>query len=89
MNVHKDVTLTITEACNLNCIYCYENHKSKRKMNFEIAKRILDYELTADDGSKKVTIDFFGGEPFLHFELIQEVCEDVCCKGGYQNPNTT
>lgn len=81
MNDHiptrKDVTLTITEACNLNCTYCYEEHKSKREMTFETAKRILDYELTVDDGKSQVTIDFFGGEPFMNFELIQEICDYV------------
>ncbi|MCH5354029.1 MAG: radical SAM protein [Acutalibacter sp.] len=71
----KDVTLTITEACNLNCTYCYEEHKSKNEMSFETAKRIIDYELSVDDGKNQVTIDFFGGEPFMNFELIKEICQ--------------
>jgi len=70
----KDVTLTITEACNLNCVYCYEEHKSRNEMTFETAKRIVDFELSVDDGTNQVTIDFFGGEPFMNFELIKRIC---------------
>ena len=79
-SMEKSISLTITEACNLNCIYCYENHKSQRMMKFETAKEILDYELTVDDGKDIVTIEFFGGEPFLNFPLIQDICEYVWSK---------
>lgn len=84
---NKSVTLTITEACNLNCSYCYENHKSKKKMTFDTAKKILDYELNLDDGFKGVTIDFFGGEPFLEFELIREISEYIWNQ-KYKKPYT-
>lgn len=30
----KQVTLVLTEQCNLNCVYCYENHKSTKAMDF-------------------------------------------------------
>ena len=84
---NKSVTLTVTEACNLNCTYCYENHKSRNKMSADTAKRILDYELNLDDGFKGVTIDFFGGEPFLEFELIREVAEYIWSR-EYKKPYT-
>ena len=41
----KTVTLTLTQACNLSCTYCYEHHKSNRRMSVETAKSIVDYEL--------------------------------------------
>lgn len=71
----KSVTLTITEDCNLNCVYCYEKHKRIKAMDFETAKKILDYELNVDDGFEHVLIDFFGGEPFLEFETIVRIVE--------------
>ena len=37
----KQVTLVLTEKCNLNCTYCYENNKSRRTMSWEIAKKII------------------------------------------------
>ena len=38
----KDVTVCVTEACNLACTYCYECHKTSRRMSWETAKRIVD-----------------------------------------------
>lgn len=70
-NKRKIVTLTLTQKCNLSCIYCYENHKSSKKMNFETAKAIVDKEMQFDDGFDEVEFDLFGGEPFLNFELIK------------------
>lgn len=69
----KTITLTLTNQCNLQCIYCYEKNKSSRVMSFETAKRIIDDEFAAEDGKEKIIVDLFGGEPFLHFELIQRI----------------
>ena len=30
--ITKNITFVVTENCNLNCTYCYEKHKTKRKM---------------------------------------------------------
>lgn len=70
----RTVSIMVTEKCNLNCIYCYENNKSEKNMPFEIAKKIIDLEL-ANIKNEFVTIDFFGGEPFLNFELIKQIVE--------------
>lgn len=69
----KTIMLTITERCNLNCIYCYEHNKTKKAMSFETAKKILDYEFSLDDGYDVIEIDLFGGEPFLEFELLKKI----------------
>ncbi len=29
--------LLVTNACNLNCLYCYENYKSNKYMTLEVA----------------------------------------------------
>lgn len=42
-------------------------------MSFETAKRIIDKELTKQDGYEEVIIELFGGEPFLEFELIKKI----------------
>ena len=54
-NIVKGVTITLTQACNLNCIYCYENHKSTKFMSFEKAKEIIDKELTSIKKNKNKT----------------------------------
>ena len=38
----KSVTFCVTESCNLACTYCYECHKSNRRMSWETAKKIVD-----------------------------------------------
>ena len=69
----RSVTITLTEACNLNCTYCYENHKSKNKISLDTAKKIIYKEMTENNGFDEVEFDLFGGEPFLEFELIKEI----------------
>lgn len=73
----KTIMLTITEKCNLACTYCYEQNKTLKTMNYETAIEILDKELNLDDGYDECEIQFFGGEPFLEFSLIQKVCEYI------------
>ena len=69
----KGVTITVTEKCNLACSYCYEHNKGCRKVDIDIAKRIIKDELQKDDGTSAVHLDFFGGEPFCEFDIIKEL----------------
>ena len=72
----RSLTLIITERCDLACVYCYEHNKSAKQMTFEEAKKIIDNELVNLD-KYEYSIEFFGGEPFLNFELIKQVVEYV------------
>ncbi len=72
----RTITLTLTENCNLSCIYCYEHNKANNSMTFETAKKIIDKHLT-NDTNERVIIDFFGGEPFLEFPLIKQIVDYV------------
>lgn len=69
------ITLCVTESCNLHCSYCYENHKSARKMGLATAKTIVDKEFSSLKDDEFICLDFFGGEPFLNFETIKFVAE--------------
>lgn len=71
----KTIMLTITEYCNLSCTYCYEQNKSLKEMRFETAVEILKRELTVNDGYDSCEIQFFGGEPFLNFDLLKKTCD--------------
>lgn len=72
-NKEKTITLTLTNSCNLSCIYCYEENKSRDVMSFDTAKKIIDNEFCVDDHKDKIIVDLFGGEPFLQFELIKQI----------------
>lgn len=80
VNTQKNIMLMVTEQCNLRCTYCYETHISGHELSVESMKRILDNHLTIDDGTDSAQIEFFGGEAFLGFEKIREVCEYVWSK---------
>lgn len=69
----KIVILTLTNQCNLNCVYCYEHNKELRTMPVETALEIVEREMTMDDGSHFVCVYYFGGEPFLQFETIRQI----------------
>ena len=80
----KNVTLCVTNACQLRCTYCYERHKGDEYMTFETAKKYLDMMIYQTKGMDKyvnldkhkfVILDFIGGEPLLAVDLIDEVLE--------------
>lgn len=71
-NNWKTVTITLTEACNLNCIYCYETNKTAKKTQWETVKKIIDQEFNILDPFEGIYLDFFGGEPFIEFDLIKQ-----------------
>jgi uncharacterized protein len=77
------VVLDTTEDCNFRCRYCvYEDRygtwrkRSKRTMEWEVARRAIDDFLDHSDyyGSLAQTggIAFYGGEPLLNFPLIEQ-----------------
>ena len=78
----KDVTFIVTHQCNLRCTYCYEGHKSDRRMDLETAKRCVDLlfaedargsELVNDVDAHGLILAFIGGEPFLEIELVDQI----------------
>lgn len=81
----KTVTLTLTESCNLACLYCYEMNKSRNTMTFQVAKDIIDYEIENSTGFEGIEFDLFGGEPFLEFKLIQKIVNYLCTKRDEKN----
>lgn len=65
--------LVITEACNLNCKYCY-----MKKANTYMTKEILDkiynqlYTLLyLVYGFEDYSVTYFGGEPLLNWDIIE------------------
>ena len=80
----KDITLQVTDACNMACTYCYQHDKNNHSMSFDTAKKFLDMILNADEltnsyitstKSAGATIQFIGGEPWLEVELITKVSD--------------
>jgi len=64
------ILMPVNQACNLNCVYCYEEHSQKEKMG-ESEKTILEKFIRQKE-LKSISIDYFGGEPLLNTEFILE-----------------
>ena len=77
-----NITFQVTEDCNLKCSYCYQTNKTHHKMNFETAKKFIDYIFKNknnpnffynEENTLGFIIDFIGGEPFLEIDLIEQI----------------
>jgi uncharacterized protein len=71
----KIVVLTLTENCNLDCVYCFEKAKTKKAMSIQTAKGVLQHEFANSDQFDEIEFDLFGGEPTLCIPLITELVE--------------
>lgn len=80
MKKEKHISLSITERCNLKCVYCFETSKLCKTISFETAIHVIDNELTHSEEYTSVAVDFMGGEPFLEFDLIKKICEHYWAK---------
>lgn len=65
------VCLVLTHQCNLACSYCYAGEKFNKHMSEETALTGLEMLFS---GSGDVELSFFGGEPFLRFDLMSKIC---------------
>lgn len=70
----RNLSLLISQDCNLRCGYCYADHGSygcqKKSMSFDTAKKCIDKLLC---NKNDTNIVFFGGEPLLNFPLIKKI----------------
>jgi len=81
------VNAMLTNACNLSCSYCYEQHnKDFGRFTKESLKQVYDWMNSRNNGKKKV-FQFFGGEPLIHKPLIKEFIEtyDEELSGNYKD----
>ena len=69
-------TICPTMACNFDCPYCFEKHRTGRmspKVQDDIAAlagRMLDAS-----GAKRMSVNWFGGEPLLAPDIIESLSE--------------
>lgn len=89
----SQLILVVTEACNLRCHYCvyseqYEFQKGYKdvSMTIETAMKAIDhYKLWFNEKREhgfqgNPRISFYGGEPFLEFNLIKQIvayCKNI------------
>ncbi len=80
-NKVKMLTFQVTQQCNFRCEYCvysggYENRgHTNKKMQMETLTKGVDFLVEHSRDCKEVFIGFYGGEPFLEFDLIRQCIE--------------
>ena len=74
--VLEKLQLVVTNICNLQCDYCYEQKgqliKNPMMMTPLKAKEIIDFFFKKYKYIK--AISFFGGEPLMNVKTIEEIC---------------
>lgn len=66
------MNLMLTNACNLSCNYCYEQHnKDYGRFTVESVKKSYDWLKGINNQPLKI-LQFFGGEPLIHKPLIRD-----------------
>lgn len=70
-----NITVSLTEFCNLKCQYCYENNLIHKSVIFQkTIDKIIQYiceVLSKNKSISAVNIDLIGGEPLLEIKQIQ------------------
>lgn len=80
----REITFQVTEACNLQCTYCYQIHKTPKVMSWEVAKAGVDLLFNMwikndenafiNRNTEFIILDFIGGEPLLQVGLMDKIC---------------
>lgn len=76
-----------TMKCNLSCIYCFEANSVKNNGFDEVVcNDVFEYiknKVIKNKNLKYLTIDWFGGEPMLKYDLIVEFSQKLIklCEG--------
>lgn len=75
-----ELILLPTEKCNFRCTYCYEDF-TIGKMKPWLRQAITSLIESRAPNLDRFSISWFGGEPLLALDVIEEICEKAlsCC----------
>ncbi len=68
------LTICPTLNCNFRCFYCYETHP-QGVMSKEVQDKLVDFAKERLEGSKSFQVTWYGGEPLLAFDVIENLSE--------------
>ncbi len=75
-SIVQSLLLLVSHVCNLSCSYCYAHEGTYNTddglMDFITARKAVDFLVKKSGEARDLNISFFGGEPFLNFELIKK-----------------
>ena len=70
-----NLSLFVTENCNLACDYCFLNKRDKKEINVDTAHRAVDFFIQQSKDENHLHLSFWGGEPLLSLQLIQRLVD--------------
>ncbi len=75
----KALCLHVSHDCNLRCKYCFaatgDFHTGRKIMDFETAKRAIDFVIERSGARRNLEVDFFGGEPLMAWDTVKKTVE--------------
>ena len=78
--VVKALCLHVSHDCNLRCKYCFASTGDfgtghRMTMDFETAKKAIDWVVAKSGKRRNIEIDFFGGEPLMAMDTVRWTVE--------------
>ena len=67
-------TILPTTDCNARCFYCFEANTRKVIMTDETVDKVINYIDRTRCKDKKLTFQWFGGEPLYNKKAIHDIC---------------
>lgn len=77
------LSVVLNLDCNFRCFYCFEKHTGKH-MDTATANRIISMIRKNAPQMKKLSIDWYGGEPLLSLKMLKSmnnIIIEMCQKG--------
>lgn len=65
-----------TTFCNARCFYCYESGIRHVHMSEDTAKQLVEF-IATHHGDNIVNLSWFGGEPLIGKQRIDQICDDL------------
>ena len=72
----KALCLHVSHDCNLRCRYCFASTgdfgTGRKIMDFETAKKAIDWVVAKSGPRRNIEVDFFGGEPLMAMDTVKK-----------------
>ena len=78
------LTISVTEACNFRCPYCYQSHAQK-SIDEKTADRLVEFVRHNLPQDSELSVTWYGGEPLLNLPVIEKLSAEftkICKQSG-------
>ena len=67
-----NLVIAPTTGCNFDCPYCFESKNTPKTITSEVIDSLVKF-VKEHEHAKEVTITWYGGEPLIAFDKIEEI----------------